>query len=76
VAGAADAAALNFDEGVGGLASLVDDEPGNTAGPGQEPAGSPGNQGKLLAITGAVVGLVVIAYLFRPFVTVAAELVA
>ena len=32
--GAADAAALNFDEGVGGLSSLVDDEPGNTAGPG------------------------------------------
>jgi len=38
VAGAADAAALNFDEGVGGLWSLVDDEPGNTAGPGQSPA--------------------------------------
>jgi hypothetical protein len=37
VAGAADAAALNFDEGVGGLVSLVDDEPGNTAGPGQSP---------------------------------------
>jgi hypothetical protein len=34
VAGAADAAALNFDEGVGGLASLFDDEPGNTAGSG------------------------------------------
>jgi len=34
VAGAADAAALNFDEGVGGLLSLVDNEPGNTAGPG------------------------------------------
>jgi len=33
VAGAADAAALNFDEGVGGLLSLVDNEPGNTAGP-------------------------------------------
>lgn len=33
VAGAADAAALNFDEGVGGLLSLVDSEPGNTAGP-------------------------------------------
>lgn len=34
VTGAADAAALNFDEGVGGLVSLVDDEPGNTAGRG------------------------------------------
>jgi hypothetical protein len=34
VAGAADAGALNFDEGVGGLASLVDNEPGNTAGSG------------------------------------------
>ena len=37
VAGAADAAALNFDEGVGGLVSLVDEQPGNTAGPGQSP---------------------------------------
>jgi hypothetical protein len=36
VAGAADAAALNFDEGVGGLVSLADDEAGNTAGPGQD----------------------------------------
>jgi hypothetical protein len=34
LAGAADAAALNFDEGVGGLVSLVDDQPGNTAGAG------------------------------------------
>lgn len=39
LAGAADAAALNFDEGVGGLASLFDTEPGNTAGPGQSGAG-------------------------------------
>lgn len=42
VAGAADAAALNFDEGVGGLTSLFDNEPGNTAGPQDEewtPAG-------------------------------------
>jgi len=38
LAGAADAAALNFDEGVGGLVSLVDGEPGNTAGPGRSPA--------------------------------------
>jgi hypothetical protein len=36
LAGAADAAALNFDEGVGGLSSLVDGEAGNTAGPGQD----------------------------------------
>lgn len=34
VAGAADAAALQFDEGAGGLYSLVDGEEGNTAGPG------------------------------------------
>jgi hypothetical protein len=38
VAGAADAAALGFDEGVGGLSSYVDDEPGNTAGTGDSPA--------------------------------------
>jgi hypothetical protein len=37
VAGAADAAALNFDEGVGGIVSLFDGQPGNTAGPGQSP---------------------------------------
>lgn len=37
VAGAADAATLNFDEGVGGLSSLFDGQPGNTAGPGQSP---------------------------------------
>ena len=40
-AGAADAAALGFDEGVGGLVSLVDDEPGNTAGPGQSEMWTP-----------------------------------
>jgi len=34
--GALDAAALNFDEGVGGLTSLVDGQPGNTAGSGQQ----------------------------------------
>lgn len=34
VAGVFDALALNFDEGVGGLVSLLDSEPGNTAGPG------------------------------------------
>jgi len=41
VAGAADAATLNFDEGVGGLVSLVDDEEGNTAGPGQSEMWTP-----------------------------------
>jgi hypothetical protein len=51
VSGVLDAAALNFDEGVGGLVSLVDAEPGNTAGPGQSPIietpekGQPGNPG-------------------------------
>jgi len=37
LAGAADAAALNFDEGVGGLTSLIDGYAGNTAGPGDSP---------------------------------------
>lgn len=37
LAGVADAAALNFDEGIGGLSSLVDDQAGNTAGPGSTP---------------------------------------
>lgn len=36
VAGAFDAAALNFDEGVGGLSSLIDTKPGNTAGSGTQ----------------------------------------
>jgi hypothetical protein len=51
VAGAADAATLNFDEGVGGIFSLFDAEPGNTAGPGQSPLleaprdGQPSNPG-------------------------------
>jgi len=43
VAGAADAAALNFDEGVGGLVSLIDDKPGNTAGPGTSNDGPDSN---------------------------------
>lgn len=34
LAGAADAGALNFDEGAGGLWSMFDDSEGNTAGPG------------------------------------------
>jgi len=37
VAGVGDAAALNFDEGIGGLVSVVDGNEGNTAGPGQSP---------------------------------------
>ncbi|MFC7226318.1 hypothetical protein N0B31_02800 [Salinirubellus salinus] len=41
VAGAADAAALGFDEGFGGLYSLVDDESGNTAGSGQSEMWTP-----------------------------------
>lgn len=45
VAGAADAATLNFDEGVGGLTSLIDDDAGNTAGPGQEAAFDPDGDG-------------------------------
>jgi hypothetical protein len=71
VAGAADAAALNFDEGVGGLVSLVDSEPGNTAGPGESPfledprgdqpenptAGTP-LAGRVWAIVAAIVILV------------------
>ena len=51
VAGVLDAAALNFDEGVGGLSTLFDAERGNTAGAGQSPLleapqeGQPGNPG-------------------------------
>ncbi|WP_380681073.1 hypothetical protein [Salinigranum sp. GCM10025319] len=51
ISGVLDAAALNFDEGVGGIVSLFDSEPGNTAGPGQSPflegrqEGQPGNPG-------------------------------
>lgn len=46
VAGAADAATLNFDEGVGGLTSLADGEAGNTAGPGQSPLIEPSRDGQ------------------------------
>lgn len=46
VAGAADAAALNFDEGVGGLASFFDNQPGNTAGPGDSAAFDPDGDGR------------------------------
>jgi len=76
VAGAADAAALNFDEGVGGLSTFADDEAGNTAGPGQSAAltwlpgaeqqegqpDNPGTTGSPLIDKGfqLVIGLVVI----------------
>jgi hypothetical protein len=88
VTGAADAAALNFDEGVGGLVSLVDDEPGNAAGPGTDATGDPGgsnvaNQGILagegvdglqLIVFGAV--LVALLYLARPVLEIAADVSA
>jgi len=35
ISGVFDAAALNFDEGIGGWSTVFDSEPGNTAGPGQ-----------------------------------------
>lgn len=75
-AGAADAAALNFDEGIGGLSSMFNDEPGNTAGPGQSPwlaapqEGQPSNPGTtgnpvLDAILGAsgILGLLAVFYI-------------
>jgi hypothetical protein len=85
IAGAADAAALNFDEGIGGLVSLVDGEPGNAAGPGTDATGEPGgsnvaNQGILagegidglqLLVFGAV--LVALLYLARPVLEIAAD---
>jgi hypothetical protein len=46
VSGVLDAAALNFDEGVGGWASLVDSTPGNTAGAGQSPWIEPAREGQ------------------------------
>jgi len=74
-AGAADAAALNFDEGVGGIASMFDGEPGNTAGPGESPflatpnEGQPDNPGTtgnpiLDAILGASGFLAVLAVMY------------
>jgi hypothetical protein len=72
IAGAADAAALNFDEGVGGLVSLVDGEPGNSAGPGDDNAR---NQdltagGGLVVAVVALLGLGAVLWLLRPFVGV------
>jgi len=82
VAGAADAAALNFDEGVGGLSTLFDSEPGNTAGPGESPwveapeEGQPSNPGTtgnplLDAIIGAsgVLGLLALLYIVAQLFT-------
>lgn len=88
VAGAADAAALNFDEGVGGLSSLVDDEAGNTAGPGDSPFleapqdGQPDNPGTtgsplLDGIFGVAVVVMVTAglWLIRPLLEILASIV-
>ncbi|WP_233194310.1 hypothetical protein [Haloferax marisrubri] len=87
VAGTADAAALNFDEGVGGLVSLFDDEAGNTAGPGGTPwiedpqdgqASNPtrgtGLAAKVWIVVAVVVGLVLL-YLLRPLLAIIAGVV-
>lgn len=76
VAGAADAGALNFDEGVGGLTSLVDNQPGNTAGAGDSSIWSLDPQhlgGFQVVLFGAlaVVGL----WLIRPLLEIAAAVV-
>lgn len=74
IAGAADAAALNFDEGVGGLVSLVDGEPGNSAGPGddnvwhQTPTAGGGAVVAVVLIVVAGVGL----WLARPLLEIIA----
>lgn len=73
IAGAADAAALNFDEGVGGLTSLFGDGT-NTAGPGESPwlappaEGQPENPTRGTPLSGAVwaavVGLVTLVAVY------------
>jgi hypothetical protein len=75
VAGAADAAALNFDEGVGGLVSLIDDEPENTAGPGQQNVFDQDitEGGALFAGIGGIVILVGLLYLLRPIAEIGAN---
>lgn len=88
LAGVADAAALNFDEGVGGLVSLADAEPGNAAGPGTtqtetEPGGSnvlnqgvlagEGIDGLQVFVFGAV--LLALLYLLRPVLEIVSDLV-
>jgi hypothetical protein len=73
LAGAADAAALNFDEGVGGLVSLVDGEPGNTAGPGDDNvlAQAPTAGGGLVVGVVVLVVIGVVLWLIRPFIGIA-----
>jgi len=73
IAGAADAAALNFDEGVGGLVSLFDGEPGNTAGPGNDNVWyqTPTAGGGLVVAVVALLGIGAVLWLLRPFVSVA-----
>jgi hypothetical protein len=88
LAGAADAAALNFDEGVGGIVSVFDGQPGNTAGPGQSPFleeprdGQPENPTAgtpLAGLVWIVVAVLVVGaalWLLRPLLTIGAEVVA
>lgn len=75
VAGGADALALNFDEGVGGLYSLIDDEPGNTAGPGQQNVFEQDITGRGAAFGGllGIVALVALLYLLRPVAEIGAN---
>ena len=77
VAGAADAAALRFDEGVGGLYSLVDDEPGNTAGPGQRSIWDTEGSGPVREVASKLVLVVVVLFglkiVLEAFVSGAAE---
>jgi hypothetical protein len=71
VAGAADALTLNFDEGVGGLYSLVDDEPGNTAGPGDSSITNPEGGGPIYRLASVIIPVVLLiagVWLVRPFV--------
>jgi hypothetical protein len=65
VAGAADAAALNFDEGVGGLSSFFDDQPGNTAGPGQRNIWEPGGSDPVRNAVSSIVLVVVVLFVVR-----------
>jgi len=75
VAGAADAAALNFDEGVGGLVSLIDSKPGNTAGPGNQGLFEQDTTAGGTAFAGiaGIVLLIGILYLLRPVAEIGAN---
>jgi hypothetical protein len=77
LAGAADAAALNFDEGVGGLVSTVDGEPGNTAGPGDDDvvdqSVTPGGTAVVLVVV--VVAIAALLWLGRPLLEIIAAVV-